>query len=469
MHAAEVADLARRAERLLDAGDAERAAEMLQEPTRSEDCPVELLGLRTRACYELDRLDEAEALGRTLLRRQEGPAAWHGLGLTLQLQRRYAEAEEAFRAAIRHEPHYALAHEALSDLVWMRTGDLASAVGELDRALRREPRPALVAVMVRHLVRAGAAPQAYQLALRALPHARPDDPTLHVSAARAAQRLDDPRRAVAHAREACAAAPGRRALRELLAETLLQADDPAPALDILAELLATDPGDQSALALQALGWRMTDDPRYRELHDYQRMVRSYTIDPPAGWPDLAAFLSDLAGVLHRLHDTGSRTLGQSHQGGSKTWRNLARSHDPVVKALLAAIRGPVGDYCAALASGGGPLARVGGDWRVKSAWSVRLAPGGWHSSHYHPDGWISSAFYVELPEGPASAREGWLKFGEPPFATAAGLQADHFVEPKPGRLVLFPSYMLHGTTPSGGERPRLAVAFDVVPADQRTS
>ena len=39
----------------------------------------------------------------------------------------------------------------------------------------------------------------------------------------------------------------------------------------------------------------------------------------------------------------------------------------------------------------------------------------------------------------------------PPFRT---------VEPKPGRLALFPSYMWHGTRPFG-EGERLTVAFDV--------
>ena len=41
---------------------------------------------------------------------------------------------------------------------------------------------------------------------------------------------------------------------------------------------------------------------------------------------------------------------------------------------------------------------------------------------------------------------------------------DHYVRPYPGLLVLFPSYVWHGTVPfeSGGRR--LTAAFDVVPA-----
>jgi hypothetical protein len=37
------------------------------------------------------------------------------------------------------------------------------------------------------------------------------------------------------------------------------------------------------------------------------------------------------------------------------------------------------------------------------------------------------------------------------------------VQPRPGRLVLFPSYMWHGTMPIEGEAPRMTIAFDMVP------
>jgi hypothetical protein len=48
-------------------------------------------------------------------------------------------------------------------------------------------------------------------------------------------------------------------------------------------------------------------------------------------------------------------------------------------------------------------------------------------------------------------------------ATAPKLDPEHFVKPEPGMLVLFPSYMWHGTAPFGGKEPRLTIAFDVAP------
>ena len=64
----------------------------------------------------------------------------------------------------------------------------------------------------------------------------------------------------------------------------------------------------------------------------------------------------------------------------------------------------------------------------------------------------------------AGGREGWLKFGEPAFATRPILPAQHFVRPEPGLLALFPSYMWHGTVPFRTDESRLTIAFDVLPA-----
>ena len=53
----------------------------------------------------------------------------------------------------------------------------------------------------------------------------------------------------------------------------------------------------------------------------------------------------------------------------------------------------------------------------------------------------------------------------PPWGapTRPPLEAEHFIKPEPGLLVLFPSYMWHGTVPFSGEETRLTMAFDIVP------
>jgi uncharacterized protein (TIGR02466 family) len=100
--------------------------------------------------------------------------------------------------------------------------------------------------------------------------------------------------------------------------------------------------------------------------------------------------------------------------------------------------------------------------RFAGSWSVRLRGGGHHSNHVHPQGWLSSAFYVDLPpraeDEPADSA--WFTLGAPDERLDLKVDPWSKIEPRAGRLVLFPSWMWHGTVPfRGGER--LTVAFDV--------
>ncbi len=110
------------------------------------------------------------------------------------------------------------------------------------------------------------------------------------------------------------------------------------------------------------------------------------------------------------------------------------------------------------------MQRNTGAARIAEGWSVQLRRDGFHVNHVHPKGWISSAYYVSVPDEvkDTQLRSGWLKFGEPryPVPTAT---PDFMVQPEAGTLVLFPSYFWHGTTAIQGETPRTTIAFDALP------
>ena len=92
---------------------------------------------------------------------------------------------------------------------------------------------------------------------------------------------------------------------------------------------------------------------------------------------------------------------------------------------------------------------------------------GFHTKHLHPAGWISSAYYVAIPDAVQRGygQEGWLKFGEPNFDCGLKEPIRRTVQPAPGLLVLFPSYIWHGTLPFHSSQSRTTIAFDVVPRD----
>jgi hypothetical protein len=138
----------------------------------------------------------------------------------------------------------------------------------------------------------------------------------------------------------------------------------------------------------------------------------------------------------------------------------------VIRALFEAFAGPIEHYRAHLGAGHDPLRRRNqGRWRFKGAWSVRLRRSGFNTNHTHPRGWISSACYIMLPDcmNDPGTTQGTLTFGEPGVLTKPALKPEHTVRPEPGMLVLFPSYVWHGTMPFDSTHPRMTVAFDVVP------
>jgi hypothetical protein len=159
-------------------------------------------------------------------------------------------------------------------------------------------------------------------------------------------------------------------------------------------------------------------------------------------------------------------LFQSLRHGTETTEELTRSADPAIQALFKAFDAPIRDYLARIGRGTDPLRRRNnGSYRFNGSWSVRLRTSGFHNNHVHPRGWISSACYIALPDSMADARSdaGVLTFGEPGIITTPALRREHVVRPQAGMLVLFPSYVWHGTVPFRGDQTRLTVAFDVVP------
>jgi hypothetical protein len=203
------------------------------------------------------------------------------------------------------------------------------------------------------------------------------------------------------------------------------------------------------------------------LHDYARLVRGYELKPVAPYADLAAFNAALARELEPLHRSAQRPLSQSLRGGSQTERNLPSdaARNPAIAAFFAMLDAPIRDYLSKLdpASGHPTDRRRRTGYRFAGSWSVQLMPGGFHVNHVHPRGWLSSAYYVDIPgTSAAGGRAGWLQFGEPGMPNPP-CAADHFVEPRPGLLVLFPSHMWHGTVPFTEGGRRLTAVFDALP------
>lgn len=208
----------------------------------------------------------------------------------------------------------------------------------------------------------------------------------------------------------------------------------------------------------AIAWRALGDPRWAWLEGWPGAIARF---------DLRARIRDFDGLAHRLralHRNGMQFFDQSVRGGTQTDGPLFSRADPAIAALRAACVDAIGEHIAGLPppDPAHPLLRARRDQppHFAGSWSVRLTDGGHHETHIHPEGWMSSAFYIAVPGASDDPEAGHLVLGQPPVELRVDLPPLAVIAPEPGLLVLFPSTMWHGTRPfPQGER--LTVAFDV--------
>jgi len=237
---------------------------------------------------------------------------------------------------------------------------------------------------------------------------------------------------------------------------LLRSGRPDEASHVIDRWLGT-PDEDLFWHYAAPTWRLTGDARSDWLEGNESLVGVYDIS------DRLPPLEQLAATLRKLHVSKSEFFSQSVRGGTQTDGHLFQRIEPEIVAMREAIRATVAEHAAQLPAidDKHPLLRSR-PARIEftGAWSVRLTAGGKHSNHVHPMGWLSSALYVVLPSDLGEDHAGCLTLGEPQAQLGLDLSPFRIVEPKPGRLALFPSWMWHGTRPFG-EGERLTVAFDV--------
>jgi uncharacterized protein (TIGR02466 family) len=265
-------------------------------------------------------------------------------------------------------------------------------------------------------------------------------------------------------------APDDARARRDLARVLLMLGDAPAALAQVQAARARAPQDQEGIAYLGLCWRLLGDAREAWLNDYQRLVRSYRIPLPAGYRDMASFNGALNTALDALHVDRMHPADQTLRGGTQTHGALFARRIDTVRAVRESIEACVREYITAMEQDAEhPLrSRKSDRFHFAASWSCRLRRQGFHTNHLHPRGWISSCYYVALPDAvrAGEGRQGWITFGQSNLQLGEHDQVAHAVRPEEGLLVLFPSYMFHGTVPFESAQARTTIAFDVVPGER---
>ena len=370
---------------------------------------------------------------------------------------RFDEALAAYREAVRVKPELIEPHTTMASLL-PQLGRGSEALDSLRDALLRAPHAAALWVEAMAVAR-GHQLWDQLLDLAAQAQARFGTDTMieaFVANALTAQGRDD--EALARIDAALVLEPTYPPAHTIRAHILLKKGDPAGAVAAAEQAARLLPKDQSSWALLGVAWRLLNDEREHWLCDYDNLVMPIDLglDPR------------LLGVLEERHQLAAHPADQSLRGGTQTRGNLFEADDPVIGGLARATKAAIEQRIAALLPDPAHpfLSRMTRSVSFPTSWSVRLASSGFHISHIHPAGWLSSAYYVSLPpEVAAGEGQGALAFGVPDAALGLDLAPRRVVQPQEGHLVLFPSYLWHGTTPFESAAPRVTVAFDSLPVD----
>ena len=253
---------------------------------------------------------------------------------------------------------------------------------------------------------------------------------------------------------------------------LLKRGDYERAAQQFRTVLEASAHDQLALCYLATTLELAGDERASDLLDYERMVFRVPIETPSNFKNRQDYFDALQSALEALHlGKASQPIEQSVRTGTQTSGFLFRLRNPEIRSLEDSIRRAVAKTLSTFPPskthpfwGRNKGHRID-DFKFSGAWSVRLSRSGYHKNHIHPQGWISGVLHVALPESEVGPKRdvGALKLGAPLEDLGLPAEAKRAIEPEVGTLVLFPSYMWHGTAPFSLSKPRLSVAFDIVP------
>ena len=104
---------------------------------------------------------------------------------------------------------------------------------------------------------------------------------------------------------------------------------------------------------------------------------------------------------------------------------------------------------------------------ISGCWANVSPPGAGHFGHTHPNNYLSGVYYVRTPPGANS-----ITFHDPRIQT--NIIAPHFnktdqhnsssatVPVQEGRMILFPSWLLHSVLPSQSSEERMSISFNIM-------
>lgn len=186
-------------------------------------------------------------------------------------------------------------------------------------------------------------------------------------------------------------------------------------------------------------------------------------------PDADSMNQDLQALIV-AEESEYASLGHSNIGGWHSRTDFLNRREPAVSALNVWLTWALRRMIVATAG-----ANAFSGALFLSGWAAICRAGAYHAPHSHPDSAWSGVYYVDPgTEKLDRPLGGVLEFLDP----RAGVEAvtapgDPYgepfrIRPRPGLLVVFPSWLHHWVHPYAGETPRIAISFNASLAPSAT-
>lgn len=189
------------------------------------------------------------------------------------------------------------------------------------------------------------------------------------------------------------------------------------------------------------------------------------------WPDAAALNAGLKRILLAREQAQPQFRGKglrrSNLGGWRSEPDLLDWPEPEIRRLKQMIQEGVGamQRLALGPQGRGVRLRIDA---VAAAWANVNRQGAYNVVHNHPGQHWSGVYYVEA-DAPAADEplNGAFEFHDPRPAAGAmpipgfAFGEKHLIQPRPGLMLVFPSWHQHMVHPYQGEGVRISIAFNV--------
>ena len=171
-----------------------------------------------------------------------------------------------------------------------------------------------------------------------------------------------------------------------------------------------------------------------------------------------ALLAELDASCRQLAQDDRAGVAWAKAHGYRGYTSYASLDDlPQRDPAFTALKRRLDGHVAAFAREAG--FKLGAKLRLDSLWVNVLKAGGTHSGHLHPHSAVSGTLYVAVPPG-----SGALRLEDPrlPMMMAAPEREGTFtyVDPIPGAVFLWESWLRHEVMPNAGKGERISISFN---------